>query len=584
MKASDLFVKALEAEGVEYVFGIPGEENLDLLESLRRSKIKLVLTRHEQAAGFMAATYGRLTGRTGVCLATLGPGATNFVTAAAYAQLGGMPMLMITGQKPIKSSKQGHFQIVDVVGMMQPLTKFTRQIVSIGNIPSAVREAFRRAEEERPGAAHLELPEDIAHEEGDGKPIPRSYSRRPVAEEKAVAHAVDAIQAARHPLLMIGAGGNRKTTCKMLLEFVDKTGIPFFTTQMGKGVIDETHPLWLGNATLSDGDFVHRAIEHADCIINVGHDVIEKPPFFMRTDDKTVIHVNFLGAQVDPVYFPQIEVVGDIANAVWQMKEAIAPQPHWDFARFAMIKEHFDAHLQKGQHDPRFPMYPVRIVNDLYNALPADGIVCLDNGMYKIWFARYWRAHEPNSLLLDNALASMGAGLPSAIATKIVHPQRKVIAVCGDGGFMMNSQELETAVRLKLDIVVMILRDDAFGMIRWKQDNRELLPMDRQPWHGILWTLGCETENYGRGFQCGSIVLYGSASRPNAGSLLWRVLNTSCLFRYVNTLKMALWSGCLTRSVRLLRDCRRYSGRLVMAGWRRTFGPWIVRQSRQVRV
>ncbi|ONS59354.1 acetolactate synthase large subunit [Burkholderia cenocepacia] len=471
MKASDLFVKALEAEGVEYVFGIPGEENLDLLESLRRSKIKLVLTRHEQAAGFMAATYGRLTGRTGVCLATLGPGATNFVTAAAYAQLGGMPMLMITGQKPIKSSKQGHFQIVDVVDMMQPLTKFTRQIVSIGNIPSAVREAFRRAEEERPGAAHLELPEDIAHEEGDGKPIPRSYSRRPVAEEKAVAHAVDAIQAARHPLLMIGAGGNRKTTCKMLLEFVDKTGIPFFTTQMGKGVIDETHPLWLGNATLSDGDFVHRAIEHADCIINVGHDVIEKPPFFMRTDDKTVIHVNFLGAQVDPVYFPQIEVVGDIANAVWQMKEALTPQSHWDFERFKMIKAHFDAHLEKGQHDPRFPMYPVRIVNDLYNALPVDGIVCLDNGMYKIWFARYWRAHEPNSLLLDNALASMGAGLPSAIATKIVHPQRKVIAVCGDGGFMMNSQELETAVRLKLDIVVMILRDDAFGMIRWKQEN-----------------------------------------------------------------------------------------------------------------
>ncbi|MDI9699388.1 acetolactate synthase large subunit [Burkholderia cenocepacia] len=471
MKASDLFVKALEAEGVEYVFGIPGEENLDLLESLRRSKIKLVLTRHEQAAGFMAATYGRLTGRTGVCLATLGPGATNFVTAAAYAQLGGMPMLMITGQKPIKSSKQGHFQIVDVVDMMQPLTKFTRQIVSIGNIPSAVREAFRRAEEERPGAAHLELPEDIAHEEGDGKPIPRSYSRRPVAEEKAVAHAVDAIQAARHPLLMIGAGGNRKTTCKMLLEFVDKTGIPFFTTQMGKGVIDETHPLWLGNATLSDGDFVHRAIEHADCIINVGHDVIEKPPFFMRTDDKTVIHVNFLGAQVDPVYFPQIEVVGDIANAVWQMKEALTPQSHWDFERFKMIKAHFDAHLEKGQHDPRFPMYPVRIVNDLYNALPVDGIVCLDNGMYKIWFARYWRAHESNSLLLDNALASMGAGLPSAIATKIVHPQRKVIAVCGDGGFMMNSQELETAVRLKLDIVVMILRDDAFGMIRWKQEN-----------------------------------------------------------------------------------------------------------------
>ncbi|MFM0732297.1 acetolactate synthase large subunit [Paraburkholderia sediminicola] len=475
MKASDLFVKSLEAEGVEYVFGIPGEENLDLLESLRRSKIRLILTRHEQAAGFMAATYGRLTGRTGVCLATLGPGATNFVTAAAYAQLGGMPMLMVTGQKPIKSSKQGHFQIVDVVRMMEPLTKYTRQIVSIANIPAAVREAVRQAEEERPGAVHLELPEDVADEEGDGKPIPKSYSRRPVAEEKAVARAVEAITKAKHPLLMIGAGGNRKTTTKMLREFVDQIGIPFFTTQMGKGVIDESHPMWLGNATLSDGDFVHRAIDHADCIINVGHDVIEKPPFFMRSGDtgeKTVIHVNFLGAEVDTVYFPQIEVVGDIANAVWQLKESLKERKeHWDFTRFKEIKQHFEAHLVKGQHDDRFPMYPVRIVNDVYETTPVDGIVCLDNGMYKIWFARYYRAHEPNSLLLDNALASMGAGLPSAIATKIVHPDRKVMAVCGDGGFMMNSQELETAVRLKLDLVIPILRDDAFGMIRWKQEN-----------------------------------------------------------------------------------------------------------------
>ncbi|WP_322104953.1 acetolactate synthase large subunit [Paraburkholderia sp. J41] len=473
MKASDLFVKALEAEGVEYVFGIPGEENLDLLESLRRSKIRLIVTRHEQAAGFMAATYGRLTGRTGVCLATLGPGATNFVTAAAYAQLGGMPMLMVTGQKPIKSSKQGHFQIVDVVRMMEPLTKYARQIVSIGNIPALVREAFRQAEQERPGAVHLELPEDVADEEGDGKPIPKSFSRRPVAEEKAVAHAAAAIGSARHPLLMIGAGGNRKTTRNVLREFVDETGIPFFTTQMGKGVIDESHPLWLGNATLSDGDFVHRAIEHADCIINVGHDVIEKPPFFMRSaEDKTVIHVNFLGAEVDPVYFPQIEVVGDIANAVWQLKERLEPREHaWDFARFEEIKRHFEAHLEKGQHDARFPMYPVRLVHDVNAAVPEDGILCLDNGMYKIWFARYYRAREPNSMLLDNALASMGAGLPSAIATKIVHPQRKVVAVCGDGGFMMNSQEVETAVRLKLDLVVLLLRDDAFGMIRWKQEN-----------------------------------------------------------------------------------------------------------------
>src|SRR5690606_37641157 len=259
MKASDLFVKALEAEGVEYVFGIPGEENLDLLESLRNSSIRLVLTRHEQAAGFVAATYGRLTGRAGACLATLGPGATNFVTAAAYAQLGAMPMFMITGQKPVKASRQGHFQIVDVVAMMQPLSKYTRQIVSADNIPARVREAFRRAEEERPGATHLELPEDIARDPSDAILIPASYSRRPIADDKAIVRAVETIQAAKRPLLMIGAAANRKTCSRMLAAFVERSGIPFFTTQMGKGVLDEHHPLWIGNATLSDGDFLHRA-------------------------------------------------------------------------------------------------------------------------------------------------------------------------------------------------------------------------------------------------------------------------------------------------------------------------------------
>lgn len=473
-KASDLFVRALEAEGVPYVYGIPGEENLDMLESLRTSSIRLVLTRHEQAAGFMAATHGRLTGKAGVCLATLGPGATNFVTAAAYAQLGAMPMLMLTGQKPIKLSKQGHFQIVDVVDMMRPLTKYTRQIVSSDTIPARVREAFRSAEEERPGAAHLELPEDIARETTDAPLIAASASRRPVADDKAIVRAVDAIRGAKRPLLMIGAGANRKLTSKMLREFVDHTGIPFFTTQMGKGVIDETHPLWLGNAALSDHDFVHRAIDHADCIINCGHDVVEKPPFFMRAGNRTVIHVSFSGAHVDAVYFPQLEVVGDIANAVWRMKEALEPQPHWELDFFAKVREHLDANLRSGATDDRFPMFPARVVADVRKAMPSDGIVCLDNGIYKLWFARSYRCREPNTLLLDNALATMGAGLPSAIGAKIVYPNRRVLAVCGDGGFMMNSQELETCVREKLDIVVMILRDDAYGMIKWKQAHMGL--------------------------------------------------------------------------------------------------------------
>ena len=474
MKASDLFVRALENEGVEYIFGIPGEENLDLLESLRSSPIRLILTRHEQGAGFMAATYGRLTGKPGVCLSTLGPGATNLVTPAAYAQLGAMPMLMITGQKPVKHSKQGQFQIVDVVGMMRPLTKYTQQLVSAANIGARIREAFRLAEEERPGAVHLELPEDIAAEETDGAIIfEPSYARRPLAEEKAVRSALELLRAAKSPLLVIGAGANRKLTSKTLRAFNQKQGIPGITTQMGKGVVDERHPLCLGTAALSAGDFLHRAIDAADLIVNIGHDVVEKPPFFMERGAQKVIHVNFRSAQVDPVYFPQVELVGDIANSLWQINEALEPQEHWDFSFFERVREAMEAHIAEGQDDDAFPVVPQRLVADVRSALPDDGIIALDNGMYKIWFARSYKAHRPNTVLLDNALATMGAGLPSAMAAKMVYPHRPVIAICGDGGFMMNSQELETAIRLGLDLVVLILNDSGYGMIKWKQANME---------------------------------------------------------------------------------------------------------------
>ncbi|GGD95497.1 acetolactate synthase [Tsuneonella deserti] len=471
-KASDLFVECLEAEGCEYIFGVPGEENLDFLDSLSRSEsIRLVLTRHEQAAGFMAATYGRHTGKTGVCLATLGPGATNFVTAAAYATLGGMPMMMITGQKPIKKSKQGRFQILDVVSMMEPITKYTHQLAAGDNIPSRVREAYRLAEEEKPGAVHLELPEDIADEQTDAQPIPRSVARRPSAEPKAVRQAVEAIEQARAPVLVIGAGANRKMTGRMLEQFVEKTGIPFLTTQMGKGVIDERHPKFLGCAALSAGDFVHRAVEDADLIINVGHDVIEKPPFFMKRGGARVIHVSTRTAEVDPVYFPQVEVIGDIANAIWQMKEDISPNRSWNFDRMLGYRKAELEHTNRLAEDARFPIFPPHLVAQVREAMPRDGIICLDNGVYKIWFARGYCAFLPNTVLLDNALATMGAGLPSAMMSAMLYPDRKVMAICGDGGFMMNDQEMETAVRLKLNLTVLILRDDSYGMIRWKQAN-----------------------------------------------------------------------------------------------------------------
>ena len=471
-KASDLFVACLEAEGVEYVFGVPGEENLDFLDSLSRStKIELILNRHEQAGGFMAATYGRHTGKAGVCMATLGPGATNLVTAAAYAQLGGMPMMLITGQKPIKSSKQGRFQILDVVDMMRPISKFTHQMASADNIPSRVREAFRLAQEEKPGCAHIEFPEDIADEDTDSTPLQASLSRRPAADAKAVRAAVKKIESAKSPLLVIGAGANRAMTSRMLGQFVEKTGIPFLTTQLGKGVLDEDNPLFVGCAALSAGDFVHRAVGAADVIINVGHDVIEKPPFFMQRGAAEVIHVSFRSAEVDPVYFPQIEVVGDIANAIWQIKEDIMPQRSWDFSLMMKARAAELEHRAKYSGDKRCPIFPPYLVDQVRKAMPSDGIICLDNGVYKIWFARNYAAHSSNTVLLDNALATMGAGLPSAMASAMVYPERKVMAICGDGGFMMNSQEMETAVRLKLNIVVLILNDNSYGMIRWKQAN-----------------------------------------------------------------------------------------------------------------
>lgn len=471
MNASDLLVKALENEGVKVIYGVPGEENLDFLEALRKSSIGLVLTRHEQGAAFMAATYGRLTGKPGVCMATLGPGATNLVTGAAYAQLGAFPMVMITGQKPILESKQGQFQIVDVVEMMRPLTKYTRQIVHVNRIPSTVREAFRLAQEERPGAVHLELPEDVAREPVDQSTTPVFHvarTRRPNADEAVVHEAASMIRRAQHPLLLVGAGANRNTVRKALSDFVEETGIYFFSTQMGKGVVDEHGSRCLGTAALSSGDYIHCAIDRSDLVINVGHDVVEKPPFFMEHGGKKVIHVNYTAATVDNVYFPQLGVVGDVADSVARLATAVGSLGK-EFDYFGRVKGDLDEHLLEGSDSTDFPLKPQRFVADVRRVMPADGVIALDNGMFKLWFARNYRAARPNTVLLDNALATMGAGLPSAMEVARLFPKRRVMAICGDGGFMMNSQEMETALRLGLNLVVLVLNDNSYGMIRWKQ-------------------------------------------------------------------------------------------------------------------
>lgn len=469
-KGSDLLVEALENEGVDRVFGVPGEENLDVVESLRKSKIELVLTRHEQAAAFMAATHGRLTGKPGVCIATLGPGALNFSTGAAYAHLGAMPMILITGQKAIMTAKQARFQIVDVVASMRPLTKMTRQIVSPGSIPSVVRDAFRVAMEERPGPVHLELPEDVAAEEIEDIPlIPVHPLDRPVAPAAPLDRAAEMILAARRPLVMIGAAGNRPRLVEPLSAAVRRIGLPFFNTQMGKGAVTGGSNLYLGTAALSEGDYVHEAVAAADLIIAVGHDTIEKPPFLMRNaGGPKVVHIGYQSANVEQVYHPDAEVIGDIGATMTGLADRLEgklPEQTQMLERRQKILAKINARAEED----RFPVTPQRLVHDVRAVMPEDGMVCLDNGMYKIWFARNYRTHVANTLLLDNALATMGAGLPSAMMAAMLHPERRVLAVCGDGGFMMNSQEMETAVRLGLNLVVLVLNDGAYGMIRWKQ-------------------------------------------------------------------------------------------------------------------
>src|SRR5580658_8296016 len=469
MKGSDLLVAALENEGVDRIFGVPGEENLDVVESLRTSSIELVLTRHEQAAAFMAATHGRLTGRPGVCIATLGPGALNLSTGAAYAHLGAMPMLMLTGQKAIMSSRQARFQIVDVIAAMKPLTKLSRQIVGTASIPTLVRDAFRVAMEERPGPVHLELPEDIAGEECADVPlVPPHPIEIPVAHRDALDRAAEMILQAKRPLIMLGAAASRPRSTAGLAGFVRRTQIPFFTTQMGKGTVPGGGNLYVGTAALSERDYVHDAVDRADLIVAIGHDTIEKPPFLMGPHGPTVLHVGWQPATIEEVYFPHAELVGDLDVSLGLLADRLeGALPN--SGALLPLRDEILAHLREGDEDDHFPLKPQRIVHDVRSVLPEDGIACLDNGMYKIWFARNYRTRVANTLLLDNALATMGAGLPSALMAAMLHPKRRVLAVCGDGGFMMNSQELETAVRLGLNLVVLVLQDNAYGMIRWKQ-------------------------------------------------------------------------------------------------------------------
>ena len=376
---------------------------------------------------------------------------------------------MITGQKAIRTSRQAKFQIVDIVATMRPLTKMATQIVSAQSIPTLVRDAFRVAQQERPGPVHLELPEDVAADQATAEIIHPHTVELAVAPAAAIDRGAEMILAAQRPLVMLGAAASRPQLAEPLSRFVRRLGIPFFNTQMGKGAVNAGSNLYMGTAALSERDWIHEAVDKADLIVSIGHDTVEKPPFIMADGGPRVVHIGATPATVEQVYFPEAEIIGDVGASLDALASRLEDRlPH--AGALLGLRAIILAKLAERSTDDRFPLTPQRIIHDVREAVPSDGIVTLDNGMYKVWFARNYRTSVANTLLLDNALATMGAGLPSAIAAALIHPDRKILAVCGDGGFMMNSQEMETAVRLGVSIVVLILEDHAYGMIRWKQE------------------------------------------------------------------------------------------------------------------
>ena len=472
MKAAELFVSQLQEEGVTCLFGLPGEENLHLLEALRKADLKVVITRHEQAAAFMAATFGRLTGRAGVCFSTLGPGATNLATGVAHAQLIGAPLVSISAQKARKENRQGKFQLVDVVGLMKPITKKAISIVDPNTIPTVLREAFKTAEAERPGAVHIELPEDVAEEEATAGVQKRGEARRPAPDPQAVHSAVQLIERAQTPLLIISSGANRKRVTSSLLAFLEKTGIYAAHTQMGKGVLSDDCEYSLFATGIHRRDYVNCGIDRADLVITVGYHIGEYPPFLWNEKrDKTILNIDFVESEPDPYFNPAVEVIGDISLSLEKIAERVAGKRN--FPAFARARSLIAEKIYE-RPESRYPPLPQEIVREVREALSAEDIIALDNGIYKLWFSRLYPTFRPNTFLVDNALATMGAGLPAGIAAKMLLPRRKVLAVVGDGGFMMNSQELETALRLRVPIVILLLNDNAYGFVKWKQRNLNL--------------------------------------------------------------------------------------------------------------
>ena len=479
MKASDLFVRCLEAEGVEKIFGVPGEENADFMISLSDSPIEFVLCRHEQAAAFMADGYGRLTGKAGVCLSTLGPGVTNLVTGLADANMDRAPTVAIIGQASTSRLHKESHQNMDSIRMLRPISKWAHSIYKPDTIPEMVRKAFKIAEQEKPGVTVLELPEDIAKKEAESPTLiePRK-TRRAAADHKAVKAAVDAIMNAKNPIILSGNGAIRKRASNQLRRMAQKTGIRVVNTFMGKGAVSRSDPHCLYTIGLQGQDHVNAALYEADVVVAIGYDLVEyAPKLWNKQTKKTIVHIDFWAAEIDEDYIVDVEVVSDVADALWQINELLDAE-YKDKLPLSKIEDHqtlrktITDDFEMEKDDKTFPMKPQKVLWDIREALEPSDILLSDVGAHKMWIARYYQCDEPNTCLISNGFCTMGFAFPAGMGAKFAFPDTRIVAVCGDAGFLMNVQDIETAVRHKLNIVTVILMDGEYGLIKWKQQNQ----------------------------------------------------------------------------------------------------------------
>ncbi len=499
MNASDLLVQCLEEEGIEYIFGVPGEENADFMMALEKTKkIRFILTRHEQGAAFMAEIYGRLTGNPAGALGTLGPGATNLITGVADSNMDRAPMLVLTGQGATDRLHKESHQIMDVVSMFKPVTKWATTILRPETIPEIVRKAVRLARTEKPGAVHIELPEDIASMEVSGAPMTPRRFRRSVPDDKIVDQAFEMIRESKRPVIIAGNGCIRRRASKQLRALCEKTGIGVISTFMAKGSVDMDAEYCLYTVGLGSKDHVSKAIDDADLVITLGFDMVEYHPILWNTNrDKRILHADFLPAEIDEHYHPETEVIGDLAHALWMLNERIDEHGLPDFdldtqheVRVAMAKDFAEYKDDETVGSIR----PQKAVWDARQVMGPMDVLLSDVGAHKMWVARHYQCHEPNTCLIPNGFCSMGFALPGAIAASIVHPERRILSICGDAGFLMNVQEMETAVRIKSNIVVMVWADNEYGLIAWKQETHfgrhTDLAFGNPDWNGLAKAFG----------------------------------------------------------------------------------------------